>query len=395
MLEDLDRLMDEEGVDSLLAVGNSFHTPDIYWLTGFRSSDIIIFFQNRGEEPLVATGFNTLERVKKESFITRTHDMTGLYLDLMRDGKRATNHPDIVYAALLKELFTGDTLGVPDHIPAKVLVAIQQLGYNVKVVPHLLKQARATKSKREVDIIAKAGVTTIGAMSRIVEMIKDSEIGPKKTLMYKGKPLTVCDVKLALDHFLLDQNAESAEDAIVAVGTKGHDWHYLGQPADELKADVPIIMDVFPRLKVDRYVADVTRTVVKGNVSKEVKAMFDAVHAASESVVDVLADGVKIDAEVNKACYETLKKHGHDSIRLNADAKEGMTHGLGHGIGLDVHEYPSLYDRAASLLEGHVLAIEPGVYYEKIGGVRIENDYVVTRGRPKRLTTGLDDILFL
>jgi len=133
---------------------------------------------------------------------------------------------------------------------------------------------------------------------------------------------------------------------ITAVGKKGFDWHYLGNSKDVLKAGVPIILDVFPRLKQERYVADVTRTVVKGQPHKKVRAMFEAVIAASDAdaVVDALTDDAPID-EVNMACYQTLKKLGFDSTRLNPGVAEGMTHGLGHGIGLEVHENPSFYDR--------------------------------------------------
>ncbi|MGY5852513.1 MAG: hypothetical protein RTU92_02990, partial [Candidatus Thorarchaeota archaeon] len=80
MLEDLDRLMDEAGVDAVLAQGSAFSVPDVYWLTGFRSSDDITVLKNKGEETVVATSFNTLDRVKNESFVTRTHDMTELVI---------------------------------------------------------------------------------------------------------------------------------------------------------------------------------------------------------------------------------------------------------------------------------------------------------------------------
>ncbi len=395
MLDDLDDLMEQAGVDALIAYGSAFDISDIYWLTEFRSPDSITVFKNRGDNIVVATGFNTVERVKRESRVRETLDLTETYRALMREGKRSFDHPEIEFGAILKELFTGKVLGVPDHLPARILVAIQEMGYKIKVVPKLLLLARATKSSHEIEKIQKAVNATISAVSHIIEMIKDSEIGEKNTLYLDGTPLTVGRIKNALEHNLLDQNAESAEDSIIAVGERGYDWHYLGAPDDILRAEVPIIMDVFPRLKIERYVADITRTVVKGHVPDRVREMFDAVHTAVQSVSDVLQAGKMIDADVNMACYETLKQHGFDSSRLNPNATEGMTHGLGHGIGLDVHEAPSLYDRTAKLEEGHVVAIEPGVYLKQYGGVRIENDFVVLKGRSKRLSTGLEDVIFL
>lgn len=394
MHDDLDRLMEHYEVDALLAYGNAFENPDVYWLTGFRSPDYITYLKNKDEEPLIASALLTLNRVKKESFITHTHDLTEIYLQIIRENKKIVDNQDRLFNDLLKAQFSGKVLGIPDDFPASIFVILQKSGYNLKVVRDLVMEARATKSPREIKIIKKAGDATTAAISEVVDMITDSDIGSNRTLIYKGELLTVGKVKLALEHFLLDRGAESSEDAIVAVGKKAFDWHYLGELNDKLKSDVPIIMDVFPRLKQERYIADVTRTIVRGSVSKRVKDMFDAVIDAGNATIDVLTDGANID-DVNLACYNTLKKHGFDSRRLNPDAKDGMTHGLGHGIGLNVHEQPSMSNREDHFIEGHVMAIEPGVYLPTIGGVRIENDYAVTRGRPRLLTTGLDAEIFL
>jgi Xaa-Pro aminopeptidase len=266
------------------------------------------------------------------------------------------------------------------------------MGYAVKVVPNLLKDARATKSSDEIKAIKRAGDATIESVSQVIQMISEAKIGPNKNLLHHGQPLTVNDIKFALERAQLERNAESAEDTIVAVGRKAFDWHYLGAPRDVLKAGEPVIIDVYPRLKLDRYVADVTRTVVKGSLSEKAQLMYDCVMEASHAAVDALRDGVLID-DVNMACFHALKAHGFDSRRLNPSATEGMTHGLGHGIGLEVHENPSMYRYSNRFSEGHVMAIEPGVYLKSVGGVRVENDYAVTKGKAKRLTPGLDDVI--
>jgi len=394
MKSDLDSLMEKYGIDSLLAKGSAFDNPNIYWLTGFRSSDDIIYLKNKGEEPLVASAFLALERVKKESLIKHTHDLSEIYLNILKENKKIRDNLDRPYDDLLKKQFSGKVLGVPDEFPASLLVMLQDMGYEIKVVRDIVSEARATKSTKEIEIIKRAGDATTDAITHIIEMVKDCDVGANKVLMHKGEPLTVGKVKLALDHFLLDKGAESADDTILAVGEKAFDWHYLGVADDKLKSEVPVILDVFPRLKQERYIADVTRTFVKGSVPKKVREMFEAVEDAANTTVDALTDGAMID-DVNMACFNTLKKHGFDSRRLNPDAKDGMTHGLGHGIGLDVHELPSMYSRQNLFAEGHVMAIEPGVYLEGIGGVRIENDYAVTKGKAKRLTTGIDDVLYV
>ncbi|MHA1768717.1 MAG: M24 family metallopeptidase [Candidatus Thorarchaeota archaeon] len=394
MLDDLDTLMEKYEIDALVATGSAFDSPNILWLTGFRSPDPIIYLKNRGEEGLVATAFHALQRVKSESFIKKTFDLTEEYIGILKENKSMADNMERFYKPLLKHEFSGEVLGVPDDFPASQLVLLQQMGYDVKVVKDLLPRARATKTSKELSIIQKAGDATTSAISEIVSMIKDSDIGANHTLIYDGEELTVGKVKNRLEHALLDCGAESAEDAIVAVGKKGFDWHYLGDPDDKVKSGVPIIMDVFPRLKRERYVADVTRTVVKGQGDARLRDMFEAVIAAAGKVIDALTDGAIID-DVNMACFNTLKEHGFGSLRLNPVAVEGMTHGLGHGIGLEVHEEPSLYRREERFAAGNVMAIEPGVYLKDVGGVRIENDYSVSKGKARLLTTGLDEMLFV
>ncbi|MHA1850451.1 MAG: M24 family metallopeptidase, partial [Candidatus Thorarchaeota archaeon] len=374
MHDDLDSLMEKYGIDALITDGNAFKDPNIYWLTGFRSSDDIIYLKNKGEEPLVASTFLAIERVRKESFIKKTHDLSEIYIQILKENKNRRDNMDRAYDDILKNRFSGKVLGVPDEFPASLLVMLQKMGYEIKVVRDLVSEARATKSAKEIEIIKKAGKATTDAIAHIIEIVKDSDIGANKILMHNGEPLTVGRVKNILAHFLLDRDAESAEDVILAVGEKSFDWHYLGVADDKFKSEVPIILDVFPRLKRERYIADVTRTFVKGSVPTRVREMFDAVEDAANTTVDALTDGAVID-DVNMACFQTLKKHGFDSRRLNPNAKDGMTHGLGHGIGLDVHELPSMYSREDLFAEGHVMAIEPGVYLEGIGGIRIENDY--------------------
>jgi len=394
MLDDLDPLMEKYGIDALLADGNAFENPDLYWLTGFLSGDNITYLKNKGEEPIVAAAFLTVERVKKESFIRRTHDLSEIYRQILRENKKIRDNEDREFEDILKKQFTGKVLGVPDVFPASFLIMIQKMGYDIRVVRDLVREARATKSDKEIKIIKKAGKATTDGISHIAEIVKDCEIGANRVLMHKKEPFTVGKAKRILDHFLIDRDAESAEDMILSVGKKAFDWHYLGDANDKLKSETPIIFDVFPRLKKDRYIADVTRTFVRGSVPKRVMEMFDAVEDAANRAADALTDGAVID-DVNMACFKTLQKHGFDSRRLNIDAKDGMTHGLGHGIGLEVHELPSMYNREDLFKEGHVMAIEPGVYLEGIGGVRIENDYAVTKGKAKRLTTGIEDVLYL
>ncbi|MFW9808573.1 MAG: hypothetical protein ACFFE6_04240, partial [Candidatus Thorarchaeota archaeon] len=250
--------MEKYEIDGIFTYDSPFNSPNLLWLTGFRTSDHILFLKNKGEEGVIGASFNQLDRVKNESFIKRVYDVTEYKVQLLKENRVVSDNEDAFIAPMLRDEFAGKTLGVPDEIPASILVILQKLGYDIKVVRDLLPDARATKSASEIKMIRKAGDATVGAIKEIIDLVKDTDIGPNKTLTHNGKPLTVGQIKIALEHFLVDRYAETSEDTILAVGKKAFDWHYLGNSGDKLKAEVPIILDVFPRLKIERYVADVT-----------------------------------------------------------------------------------------------------------------------------------------
>ena len=176
MHDDLDPLMEKYGIDALLTNGSAFDNPNIYWLTGFRSSDNIIYLKNKGEDPMAASAFLAIERVKKESFIKKTHDLSEVYLQLLKENKKIRDNMDRAYDDLLKKQFSGKVLGVPDEFPASLLVMLQGMGYEIKVVRDLVLEARATKSTKEIEIIKKAGKATTDAIAHVIEIVKDSDI---------------------------------------------------------------------------------------------------------------------------------------------------------------------------------------------------------------------------
>ena len=147
MLQDLDSLMEKYEIDALLATGNAFENPNIFWLTGFRSPDAIVYLKNKGEEALAAAALNTIDRLARESFIKRTHDFSDVYLAILREGLGVTKNWDRLYKSVLDAEFSGERLGVPDELRASHLMTLLSLGYKVKVVPDLLREARATKPR--------------------------------------------------------------------------------------------------------------------------------------------------------------------------------------------------------------------------------------------------------
>jgi Xaa-Pro aminopeptidase len=122
-----------------------------------------------------------------------------------------------------------------------------------------------------------------------------------------------------------------------------------------------------------------TRTVVKGRASKAVKKMFEIVLQTKESAVDAIRAGV-LGSDMQNLCCDLLEKAGYETIRGGKQISKGYIHNLGHGLGLDVHEGPSMSEFYKYALEEHnVVSVEPGLYDPKIGGMRIEDIVEVTK----------------
>jgi Xaa-Pro aminopeptidase len=129
-----------------------------------------------------------------------------------------------------------------------------------------------------------------------------------------------------------------------------------------------------------------TRTVVKGKASTEVKKMFEAVFEAKNASLDAVHAGA-VGTQVYDVCCDVLERNGYQTTRSGKKVTSGMTHGLGHGVGLQIHESPRINEVSDSPLKEHaVVTIEPGVYNPKVGGLRLEDIIEVTKSGHNNLT---------
>ena len=150
MLKDLDSLMDKYEIDGLFTFDSPNHSPNLLWLIGMRTTDHLMYLKNQGEEGVIGA-FSSIQigRVKNESFVKRTYDLSEHIVKLLKENKVVRDNRDALIGPMLRDEFSGKTLGVPDGISASILVILQELGYDVKVVRDLVPDARATKSADE------------------------------------------------------------------------------------------------------------------------------------------------------------------------------------------------------------------------------------------------------
>lgn len=250
---------------------------------------------------------------------------------------------------------------------------------NVAIDIHDYEAERDRKTEQEITVMIAAQRVNESAFQLVWNMLHESKFRGSQ-IVYQGEILTSELVKSKARVHLLQQGYDCPDGIIVASGEQ------TARPHDEgsgpLLANESIIVDIFPRSETTGFVADMTRTFVKGNPKPEVQKLFDAVIAVQKEIADSIAIGDKC-SYVHTRTIVAFEKLGHPT-----SPEKGFMHGTGHSLGLSVHEGPRLNSSCDRTIEaGMTLTVEPGLYYPGIGGVRIE-DVIVFHpdGRKENIT---------
>ncbi len=241
---------------------------------------------------------------------------------------------------------------------------------NVKLVPvrDLVLELRRRKTPREIALMGRAQALTEKVFSKILKMVKPG----------------VSERDLALEiEYWLRRYGESAFPPIVASGENGAKPH--GRASERrIRLGDSITFDMGCRYQ--GYCSDMTRTVFLGKVDKEMRRVYEAVLTAQNEALVLIKPGVPCKL-VDLAARDYLNRCGLGRY---------FGHSLGHGVGLDVHEQPSLARTSMQILEeGDVVTVEPGVYLPGKGGVRIEDMVLVTRSGYRNFTKVKKELMIL
>ena len=254
---------------------------------------------------------------------------------------------------------------------------VRQAGIAVDCDREMGVLERRTKDAREIACIREAQAMTEAAMEFACRMVAHATARADGVLMHDAAPLTAERVRAAIDHWLIDRGYANPP-AIVAGGPPTADCHWLGY--GELRTGQPVVIDIFPRNRDTLYNGDCTRTVVHGDIPDEVARMHAAVCRAKAAGAAAIRAGVTGEAAY-LAAAASIRADGYQMGLPPPGSPPSycaMTHGLGHGVGLDVHEPPLLDMNGPALLAGDVVSVEPGLYRADLGGVRVEDLVVVT-----------------
>ncbi len=362
-----------------LIIDSSDRNSDLYHRTGFFVPDPVIFFEHDGEGTLVLSDLE-LERGKKEARAERVVSL-GEWVGRIQGGRKKRPGIAEVAAAILRERGIRSLI-VQRYFPVSYADALRGAGFFVRTAKtDFLFPGRLRKSPAEVSLIKKALYATAWAMRIAISIISDSVV--KGSVLYRdGKPLTSEIVRSAISSYLAARGY-LASNTIVAGGEEGSMPHEAG--SGPLKAGWPVVIDIFPRSQENGYFGDMTRTVVKGEPSAELSRMYNTVLRGQKIALSMIKDGVR-SKDVHGAVMDFFTERGFLTTASGSGSPEGFIHSTGHGLGLDIHEPPRIGPGSEILREGNVVTVEPGLYYKRLGGVRIEDVVLVTRDGNENLT---------
>jgi Xaa-Pro aminopeptidase len=266
---------------------------------------------------------------------------------------------------------------VSPRLQAAYLEELRSTGIAVEIDLELFKAERRHKSEEEAGFIREAQRAAEAAVVEVVRQLAQAET-KDGVLWLEGRPLT-SERLYARAQLLLGEMGFSCPDMIVAGSPECAMPHFRGE--GPIRAGAPVIIDIFPSGRASHYYGDLTRTVVVGEIPDEIKHMHAAALQALDAGIESIRSGVT-GRDVHQAVCQVLVDRGYGTTTKGFEGPEGgakMNHSTGHGVGLDVHEAPSLRGpNDEPLLEGDVVTVEPGLYLLGLGGVRIEDTGMVT-----------------
>jgi Xaa-Pro aminopeptidase len=351
-----------------LMFASSEGSADMLYATKMSVPDPFLFLLQNGKKTILLSDLE-INRGQKQAKVDEVVALSSIERALE---KRLKSKPPIekMIAHFLRKRRVRRA-AVPFGFPIGLATALAKEGVAVVPIQGPFWSEREFKTPEELKLIQLAvRITEIG-LARGFEILRAAEIKSGKRLVWAGKPLTSERLRAEIDTVILHAGGVSA-NTIVAGGDQACDPHDRG--SGPLKANSLIILDVFPKHVESGYYGDLTRTVVRGQASEAQRKLWDTVLEAQKFALQKICPGGS-GAALQQEVLELFQEKGYPTEIRNG-RWVGFFHGLGHGLGLDIHDEPRI--AKTEFRPGQVLTVEPGLYVPGVGGVRIEDDGVVT-----------------
>jgi Xaa-Pro aminopeptidase len=343
--------------------------------------DPFLYVERDGERHAVITSFE-ISRIEPLGINAHPLEEYG-YDDLLARGLPRHEVLMQTHVKAVQELGVSDAV-VPHDFPLELADRIRATGGTLTPDKEFFAQRRRVKNETELEGIRKAQRGTEAAMAAAREMLGAAEAS-NGVLMLDREPLTSERIKARIVEVFNEHDLVS-DEMIVAHGGQAASGHDMG--SGPIAPGESVVIDLFPRDRETGCYADMTRTFVVGEIPDELVEYHRLVQEALKKSIGAIKAGEE-GRKVFQLVCDVFHEAGYPT-QLSKQPGEvlasGFFHGLGHGVGLEVHEPPWLSRDPSTLVAGDVVTLEPGLYREGWGGVRLEDLVLVTEDGAENLT---------
>lgn len=361
-----------------LIIASSESDSDMLYASGFHAPDPFVFVELEGRKTLLLNDLE-VDRGRANAAVDEVLAFSDLERALQGRRRRRPTTAEVVAYYLQGRGVRH--VSVPDSFPLGLARALERCGVSTHPEPPLFWPDREFKTASEIRLLkASAKIAEIG-MATAFEVLRSASIGKNGILQRQGTTLTSESVRAEIESAVLRAGGQARMDSIVACGEQACDPHARGH--GPLRANELIILDIFPRCAASGYYGDITRTVVRGRATPAQRTLWKLCLRVQKDALRGMRPGA-VGQQLQDEAREKFAQAGY-TTEVHGGRWRGFFHGLGHGLGLDIHEHPRL--ASTTLRVGQVVTVEPGLYWPGIGGVRHEDVVAVTTRGHQLLTS--------
>jgi Xaa-Pro aminopeptidase len=358
-------------IPARLMCSASGHDADMLYATRFYADDPFVWWEVRGQSHIALSPLE-IDRARPIAK-AKVHGTAEFIPAQAKDHSTAAVISGIAAKYKIKSFL------VPGQFTAGLLENLRSRGLKITVSDLPFFPQRVRKTKEEVAALTVALRVAETGLRRGIDVLKASKTDKRGFLKWAGHPLTSERLRAEMDAAVLYAGGSPA-NTIVAGGLQSCDPHERGH--GPLRANEAIVLDIFPRHARNYYYGDLTRTVVRGRASEALRKQYATVQNGKRWVMKQMRDGADGTA-LQKELIARFATEGYPTEQRDG-RWVGMFHGVGHGLGLDLHETPRF--ATGKLFDGLSITVEPGLYFPGVGGVRIEDVVIVGKTGIRNLT---------
>ncbi len=361
--------------DSVLIYGDSFRSADMRHAVPLGVPDPFLYAETNGTRHVFS---NSMEATRlRELGLFDVHIAEEFGADELI-GSGLGRREIVAQLALRYVQSLGlKSFSVPETFPIWLADRLRTDGVELEPDQDLFDDRRRVKTETQLAGMRRAQHAAEAAMDSCRDLLRRAEIAGDDLLL-DGEPLTVERVKAAMNATFAAHDT-TADEFIVGPGAQGAVGHDMG--SGPIRAGVPLIVDIWPRDNASAVYTDMTRTFVVGEVPDDVREWHRLVKEALDRSVEAIRPGIEGRAVFDLTCdlFEAAGEPTQRTKPAGEPLADGFFHGLGHGVGLEVHEQPGMGQISEKqLVAGDVVTVEPGLYRAGYGGVRLEDVVLVT-----------------